>query len=633
MIGTGGWSSAPRSRRRIGARILFGGLFGLLVGSPASAAAQEPPVGATVVDTIPLSDSVPDKPDPSAEPDSLANDTIYYNMPRVTGAAPASYATGIWEWDRDGIMASGANTLAELVQDVPGLITLLGGDYGTPAAMTAFGLGGAGYRVIRDGFELFPVAGGVVDLQRVGLGGISRVRLDRSLGQMQVELWSHEHEDGRPFSVVEAGTGDLDTNMFRGVYADPTALFGSMAVALERIDTRSRGKDEGGNRTGSWVRYQLHLKERAAVSFDYRRAGTQTKVADYFPTTGRTDLMVRAGLRVADGVVLEGYTGRSSYDVEGVQEGLTSPGGSRAQHGGRVGFERGGFWATGALRLFEGELPARSFDASGGFDRAGVGGVAGRYSQATWTEANTSSLGARAWVGPVAGVTLFGAYEAGEFGAPAGPLMEGPVAPPLLQPTGPVPGVLAVTDRTTLRVGGSFTGWGVTVAGAGLRAESDLALPLGTELDLGAPAVGGVSRKGVEAALVLPTMWTGLTLQGAYQFWDEEGPFVPRSVYRGSFEFHRIYKETENLEWWISVGVRGHDPMQTFVADDGSGMGGLATVPFFQNWYGRVQVRVVTVRLFFGWDNFTLRRNNQNFPERRLPYARSFFALRWDMWN
>jgi hypothetical protein len=39
------------------------------------------------------------------------------------------------------------------------------------------------------------------------------------------------------------------------------------------------------------------------------------------------------------------------------------------------------------------------------------------------------------------------------------------------------------------------------------------------------------------------------------------------------------------------------------------------------------------VRLFFGWDNFTIRRNLQTFPGRRLPITRSFFGLRWDLWN
>ncbi len=611
-------------------------LAGTLGAASVPVFAQEPPDTVLIGDSLAVADSLAGPDSLALDPavDSVSADTIFYNLPSVESGIPAGYATGIWTWDRGEIMASGANTLAELFQDVPGLITLLGGDYGTPAAMSAFGQGGAGYRVVRDGLELYPVAGGVADLQRIGLAGIQRVRLDRSVGQMRVELWSHEDDDGRPYSRIEAGTGDLDTNMFRGLYADPTAMRGSIAAGLERVDTRGRGPEEGGNRTGSWLRYQLHMGDRAGIAFDVRSVGTQTKVVDYTPTTSRTDVMIKASMRVLDGVVVEGYTGKSSYTAEVPRPGSTLAGGSRTQRGGRLGLDLGAFWANGAFRFYEGELPSRRIDVSGGLRRSGWGGVSGRFTGAVFNGVQTSNFGARVWAGPRVGVTLFGAYEAGEFGSRNAPLQEGPGPPPLLQPTEIVPGVEAITDRTTIRAGASISLGGVTLAGAGLHVTSDVALPLGTELDLGSPDAEGMSRYGVEGAVVFPTMWRGLTLQGSYQGWEEEGPYLPRNVYRGSFEFHRVYKETENLEWWFSMGVRGHDPMPTFVADDGAGgPGGLVTVPFYQNWYIRVQVRVVTVRIFLGWDNFTLRRNNQNYPGRTLPFARSFFGLRWTMWN
>lgn len=603
-------------------------LVALLAPVATPALGQEPP------DAVPTDSlSAAERLALDQKQDSVSADTIFYNLPSVETRRRAGYVTGIWDWDRDAIMASGANTLAELFQDVPGVITLLGGDYGTPAAMSAFGQGGAGYRIVRDGFELYPVAGGVVDLQRVGLGGISRVRLDRSMAQMRVEMWSHEYDDGRSFSVIEAGTGDLDTNLFRGVYADPTALFGSLGVALERIDTRGRGVDEGGNRTGSWLRYQLHLRERAGLAFDFRRMGAQTKVDAYTPTTNRTDVMLKGSVRLTDGIVAVAYTGRSTYDTENGEGGSGLAGGVRDQHGASVGLDLGELWANAAFRMYEGDLPARQLDVSGGFSSADFGGVSGRIAWGTWNASTRSNLGVRAWLSPVAGVSVFGAYEAGDFTSRGAPLQEGTAIPPLMQPTGPSPGLAAVTNRTTLRVGASISRWGATVAGAALRAESDNQLPLGTELDLGAPAAIGVAREGVEGAVVFPTMWQGMTLEGSYQWWNTEGPNMPVSLYRGSFEFHRIYKESENLELWVSLGVRGHDPMLTFVSNEGGGSTGLESVPFFQNWYMRVQVRVVTVRFFIGWDNFTLRRNNQNYPGRTLPYARSFFALRWDMWN
>jgi hypothetical protein len=571
------------------------------------------------------------------ESDTLSADTIFYNVPRPSRSVASGYATGIWEWDRHALMANGANTLAELFQAIPGLITLSGGDYGTPSAMSAFGQGGAGYRIVRDGFELYPAEGGVVDLQHVGLAGIGRVRLDRSMGQMVVEMWSHEYDDGRPFSVVETGTGDLATNMFRGVFADPRALGGSLAVGLERIDTRGRRtgseETEGGNRTGTWLRYQLHLKDRFGLGLDYRRMGTQTKVADYVPTTNRTDAIVRAGLRVADGVTLNGYAGRSSVRVEVAPGSYDLTGGSRDQYGGTLGLDLGAFWANASYRGFEGRLPSGRIEATGGVTSLRWGGVSGRFARASWNDVNTSNLGARAWVTPVGGLTLFGAYEAGEFGSRDGPLLEGSPAPPIAPNRGIVPGIATITDRTTWRAGLTVSQWGVTLGGAALYAWSDLALPLGTELDVGAPADVGVHRRGYEGMAVLPTILDGLRIEGSYQWWDEEGPYLPEQVYRGSFEFHRVFKESGNLELWGSLGVRGHDSMLTFVADDGTGVGGLARVPFYQSWYVRVQVRVVTVRLWIGMDNMFLRRNLQNYPDRLLPYGRSFFAIRWDLWN
>ena len=60
---------------------------------------------------------------------------------------------------------------------MPGVIPLLAGDHGTPVGVTAFGVGGGQVRIIRDGFEVLPLEGGVADLARVGLAGISLVRL------------------------------------------------------------------------------------------------------------------------------------------------------------------------------------------------------------------------------------------------------------------------------------------------------------------------------------------------------------------------------------------------------------------------------------------------------------------------
>ncbi|MFH1762910.1 MAG: hypothetical protein ABIF09_01845 [Gemmatimonadota bacterium] len=56
-------------------------------------------------------------------------------------------------------------------------------------------------------------------------------------------------------------------------------------------------------------------------------------------------------------------------------------------------------------------------------------------------------------------------------------------------------------------------------------------------------------------------------------------------------------------------------------------------VPFYQSWFVRLQLRIVTVRAFIMWENFTIRQRNQDFPNRILPSTRSFYGVRWTLWN
>ena len=636
---------APRSPSRVGAfsRALAVALW---LGPLAPLAGQEPQdslaaqADSMVVDSLAL----------GLAADSASADTIFYNLPSFEGEVPDGWGTGVWSWDQSGIMAAGANTLAELVAEIPGLIVLAAGDYGTPSAISAFGSGGGGVRVFRDGFEVLPLEGGVVDLTRIGLAGIRRVRLERGMNQLRLELWSHEYGDGRPYSLIEAGTGDLGTNIFRGTFADPTALGGSVALGLERVDTRGPGGREKGNRTGNWLRYQVHRGDDAGLALDFRRMRSESDLPDYASPITRTDWTLRARLRLAEGLVGEAYTGKSSHRVDDDREAYELEGGSRSQRGLRLGFSRSGVWARGEYRRFGGDdLPASGIDLAGGASRPGVGGISADLARGSWADNPTSSRRARAWTEPLLGVvSLFGSWESGTYGSRTMPLLdaepppdsvaddgaEAPELPETEEDVTPVP-LFGITDRRATRLGAALSWRGVSLSGALLEVESDSLIPLGIEPDRGSPFLAGTKRTGWEVWGGIPTFWEHLRLEGSLQQWDEPGPYLPEQIYRGALVFHKTYLETENFELWWKIGVRGNSPMSVHILgeEDEDGLRPLEVVPFYQNWYGRIQIRIVTVQIFIGWDNFIRRRNLQNFPGRVLPITRTWYGLRWTMWN
>ncbi len=568
-------------------------------------------------------------------------DTVFYNLPRPQGRVPPGWARDVWTWDAGQIQASGATTLAELFADVPGMVPILGGDYGTPLAVSAFGLGGGRVRVIRDGVEVTPMQGGVVDLSHIGLGGIDRVTLERNPGELVIRMQSLQYDDPRPYSLIEAGTGTLNTNTLRGTFAAPTALGGSIALSLHRSGTQGPGGAAPGTIDGSWVRYELHHRNAAGLSFDFRRSSTKTSVLAYPAKSTRTDWSVQGSAHVLPGVVAEAYAGKSIYSVDDSRPQFAREGGSVSQEGVLASWSRGGWWARGAFRHFGDGLPSNRTDVSTGGETR-LGGFSAELDREAWPGRATSAERLRAWTAPLLGVvTAFGSWESGTYGARVGPVME----PPLPTDTLPTPAELLgttfrVTDRTASRFGLEF-GWrGLDLSWARLQERADSLLPLGLVFDRAQPALAGGTRTGWEAEARVPTPLHGLDLQGSLQEWDRAWSYLPKRIYDGALVFHNTFMKSGDLEVWARVGVRGRDPMsvrqvlsESTDSISGQTMLSLGQVPFYQDWYSLLQIRIVTVRLFVEWDNMGLRSNLQDVPGGILPVTRTIYGVRWAMWN
>jgi hypothetical protein len=199
--------------------------------------------------------------------------------------------------------------------------------------------------------------------------------------------------------------------------------------------------------------------------------------------------------------------------------------------------------------------------------------------------------------------------------------------------------------------------------------ETDSLFLHGLLTDRSGVTQAGGSRSGFEVAATIPLWPSGFSLNGWWQRWDQADDvlsvsgdslaapellgdnampwrYLPRQTYQASLNFHDTFKPTGNQEIWFDLGVRGRDPMALpFASEDEDVLALLGELdeeerpfvptlaPFYQSWFVRLQFRIVTVRAFIMWENFTLRQQNQDYLGRVLPASRSLYGVRWTLWN
>lgn len=580
----------------------------------------------------------------SATPDSLelgvdSLATVVVTLPRIESGVAPSYAAGVWLWDRRALESTRAITLSELVGLVPGVISLRGGDYGTPVGVSSFGVGGGRVRVVWDGFDWVPLDGAVPDLSRIGLAGLDEVRVERHPGELLIEIRSKEPTSPEPETVVHVGTGDLGTNVVRGVFAHPNILSGALTFSLDRVDTRGPGLSAAGSLSGVSLRYALHRSERGGIVAEVRRLTPQTDVSGYPSKLKRNDWNLRGRWRLTESLIGEAFWGASSLsgNADDPVSGIIDA--RRPQFGFRTSYERSGLWGKGSAHLYSGEgLQNAAYEFAVGGNRSRVVSVDGSLRMERWEETEASSWRARAESGSLAGVSLFASYEDGMRGAPYVPEYEEYLLSLASVPSGgtvPLQAPAArFTKNTGIRVGGMLALGNSTLAVARITTESDTMRPLGLPLDRRGISVEGGKRKGYELMASLPLPVRGFKMEGTYQAWDEEGIYLPKRSWQGALTYYGLFKESENLEVWGTVGATGRDSMLLPISSvEGDPTSEPARAPFFEYWFAFVQVRIVTVNLFIRWENLTGKKDNFDFPDRLQPRFRTLYGVRWAMKN
>jgi len=615
---------------------------------PVDASAQEPPDTA-IADTL-VADTT------AAALDSLAADSVVVDtmavdsLPGLARGPQVSSRAGVWEWADEEMRWLPGLTLGDLLREVPGVWSFQAGDYGTPVAAMAFGAGAGRVRVRIDGVEWAPYEAGLAELSQVSLAGIGRVRVHRSVGGLLIDLFTVVPEDARAFSLIEVGTGDLNTNLFRGTFVLPGALGGTLAGALDRVDTDGPQREEDGALTGIWLKYGLLRGRRGGLEFDFRRHTVKRSL--YVPGEfTRGDWTVRGRVRLAEGVVAGAhYTGSS---LESKDEAVADSVGILAPSIRQVGLDISGrwerAWARGSGRWLDAPgLPTMRLDLEAGAEDTRYGGVNVIVARESWGEGPAASRTTlQGWTTDRYWVYGFAEFDQGRVGIPWVPTLDSGFVRPDTAGFTPFDPGLRLEDRTTRRVGAGVRWRGLEIEAAQVQVEVDSIFPLGLPVDRGPLAVPGGSRSGLElrANVPLPIL-DGLAAQGDLVRWDTvdgSWPYLPRAQYDARLHYRQTFLPTGNFEMQVAVGVREREAMSVFAPtkalpaqdplDPLAGLAELDQVRFFQSWYGRLQLRIVSLHVFVEWENFTLRRANQDFPDRILPQTRSLYGVRWTLRN
>ncbi|CAN5635248.1 hypothetical protein BH23GEM5_BH23GEM5_08560 [soil metagenome] len=622
-------------------------LCGLLLAFAETAPAQD-----TIRVPIPREQLPPDTFVNREARDTVPADSILPapNLPDFIRPAAGGWWNATYEWSGAELQRFSGVSLLELLERVPGLVVTRAGAFGRPAGVAAFGRGGGRLRVFRDGYELDALSAADFDLQQIPLAGLAAVRVERRLTESRIELTSFRQRDRRPFSEIEAGTGDPQTRFLRGLYAQTVGGATTFLGAFDVADTEGFRRVDAFGVNSLVARLSRLISPRTGLEVEYRQTGVDRFGPPFPEVAVRREALLRGRTQPAPAFTLEGWAGRAARtpgagDSLGVE--LQS-----AQVGARAGFQQALLGVEGSARARFGE---------GGYTGPGVELAARADFRPIPALAATGAVRSSSIRG-VTGVEFDGSARLALFGGFSvfGSLAVGERPVPFLaDQTAQREGVRLRTERLRLHVDTALIATrepdfpvitsqsSAARAGAeweyrGASAGADLVTTAATTWVPFGPAfdVRGTPRRadpvaGIEgyASLPVPVLRVpflrSARLDAWYSRWQEVGeasffpaepPFLPMDQARASLQFHEVFREG-NFEPTFRVEVvrRG----------ESFGPAGPVNAPYTLV-SAFLQLRILDVRIFGIAQNVTAEREAADIAGLDLPPIPYFYyGVRW----
>jgi hypothetical protein len=541
------------------------------------------------------------------------------------------FSSAVWHWSRDSLMLEAPVTLGDLLERIPGILTMRSGYYVAPEAATSLGGTGNRLEVWLDGYVLDPMFESSFDVAKLELATIESVRVERRMGTIRVHIETLMPADTRAYSLVEAAVGEPDANLFRGVFLAPRLFFGPLGLAIDRIDTDGLNREEPADQFAGWAKWS-YIRKGSGVQVEFRRMSTdRDPLSPYTAKFLRDDLIVRGRAQLFNGLVAEVFGGRSTIGLDTVQvadnDSIPRIDAENIQWGARASFASPIVWARGSFRMRDhGALPSTQIDAAAGA-RFGVLSAAAEMTQSKWRGSSSAiELTLRAEAGPFRGFRVFGESTSSERGVPF-----------LGGFTDPSTSAL-ITKYEGLRAGAQVEWRGIIAAGAMLKAKSDSATTFGLPFDHSRRFYFGSDATGWEVNGRVPIPWIkGLYLQGMATEWysGNVSLYMPTRLYRAGAELHSIPLKSRNLEILgrIEVVHRGNMLVPNFdePVEGEEPVTELAATPV-ESIDAYLQIRVMAIRAFMRYEDLT-QQNVAEITGRVIRGPRLFYGVKWEFWN
>lgn len=531
---------------------------------------------------------------------------------------------GSFVWDRRDVFSTGALTVQDLLDRVPGVTGLRAGWIAQPMITSYLGDPGR-VRVFLDGLELSdqdPRMNRMWDLTQIPLWALDDVRVERAASEIRIHMRSWRVERTTPFTRTDVYTGDQGTNLYRGLFGRRYKHGEVLQIAGQQYATDPGRNIESSDQLGALARVGVARAKWSVDAFMLRtgrnRGRTYTDPASDTVASvesTRTDAYARAGWGMPGrGLWAQTLALASKYSFGGEGSarsttGVTDTVRYEAQYLATGGFSRGP-WRASVAQRYRTAAQRRTWAPSIrlGFESRYLSANAN--AEGRWIDSTR-----RMDVSVVARPLDF-VFVAGAFG------VERPRGDTVLLVTSPRNATFSRVEAGVRVLAGLWLSGGV------LRRDS-VVLDAPTIYRRKTPLTVDDARTATFAA-VRGKVWKSLyaDIQGLQ--WSDSGSFY-RPKYQSRTE---LYISTPMLRRFRTgnfhvLASAVHEYRSHLIWPDSSAP---IRVKGYRTFSTLLQFRIVSAEVFWNFRNVLGERYN-HVPGYRLPRLSNVYGVRWEFWN